>query len=470
MRNLRPPLGLVVTLATPMIFIGMPTAAAEVSAPSIVEFVVDVSGSMQGQPLDQAKNALRASAQNLSPSDLVGIRSFAGDCGHGGDVAMPIGNYEPTTFDAAVNNLIAGGGTPTPDALRAAATDLPATGDRTIVLISDGQSTCGDPCPIAGEIKNTLGVDFRVHAVGFNAPAAASTELTCIANVTGGQYIQATNTASLQAALTKLVGSSGLYVALGDSYSSGEGNPPFDAGTDDPNNLCHRSGNAWPRLLDDSSTSLDLAGHLACSGAIFDHVTAYGRYSAPDNLSQIDQLKQDIARGLTPSVVTITIGGNDVLFGPVLENCVTLNCVRNGNVKRIAEYIKGPAFRTQAARTYQAVKDAVPSTTRVVVVGYPNIVSTRPGNARLHCSWLNSSESKALVGLAKTLDSTLAKVAKRSRVEYDSTLSALKGHELCTGRSYVVALTAVGGPVRGHPTLQGQQRIAADVKKYLRVS
>ena len=34
--------------------------------------------------------------------------------------------------------------------------------------------------------------------------------------------------------------------ALGDSYSSGEGNPPFDASS----GACHRSPQAWPRLLD----------------------------------------------------------------------------------------------------------------------------------------------------------------------------------------------------------------------------
>ncbi len=40
------------------------------------------------------------------------------------------------------------------------------------------------------------------------------------------------------------------YVAMGDSFSSGEGNPPFETGTDEEGvNECHRSPQAYPRLL-----------------------------------------------------------------------------------------------------------------------------------------------------------------------------------------------------------------------------
>ena len=39
------------------------------------------------------------------------------------------------------------------------------------------------------------------------------------------------------------------FIALGDSYSSGEGVPPFETGTDTHYDTCHRSQNAWPYLL-----------------------------------------------------------------------------------------------------------------------------------------------------------------------------------------------------------------------------
>lgn len=196
-------LSLLVAAAT----ISAPIAQAQESASqqSSVLFVVDTSGSMSGSPLTQAKEALRAGIDALAPGQAAGLRSFSGSCGDGGRLLVPVATDNKDQLNAATTQLSADGGTPTPDALRAAAHDLPASGDRTIVLISDGQSSCGNPCAVAQEIKNDLGVDFRVHAVGFNAPTNAESELSCIANATGGQYFTATNTDELAAAISAAV-------------------------------------------------------------------------------------------------------------------------------------------------------------------------------------------------------------------------------------------------------------------------
>ena len=181
-----------------------PTAQAEETTSSVL-FVVDTSGSMAGSPLAQAKDALRAGIGALSSGQAAGLRSFAGDCGNGGQLLVPVATDNRDQLNNATNQLTAGGTTPTPDALRAAAGDLPSTGDRTIILISDGQSTCGDPCAVATELKTQLGIDFRVHAVGFNAPDVAESELSCIANATGGRYFTATNTTELSDAISAAV-------------------------------------------------------------------------------------------------------------------------------------------------------------------------------------------------------------------------------------------------------------------------
>lgn len=179
-------------------------AHADPAEPSVL-FVVDTSGSMYGTPLEQAKEALRAGIDALAPGQAAGLRSFEGECGDGGRLLVPVGTDNRDELESAANGLWAGGGTPTPDALRAAANDLPSSGDRTIILISDGYSTCGDPCVTAAELKDQLGIDFRVHAVGFNAPSNAESELSCIANVTGGQYFTATNTEELSSAISSAV-------------------------------------------------------------------------------------------------------------------------------------------------------------------------------------------------------------------------------------------------------------------------
>lgn len=182
-----------------------PTARAQdlsSSSSSSVLFVVDTSGSMSGTPLEQAKDALRAGVDALDPDQAAGLRAYGGSCSDGGDLLVPITTGNHAELGAATDQLSAGGGTPTPEALRAAAGDLPASGERTVILVSDGQSSCGDPCPVARNLEEDLGIGFKVHTVGFNAPEQAENELTCIAEATGGQYFVASNTEELSDAIS----------------------------------------------------------------------------------------------------------------------------------------------------------------------------------------------------------------------------------------------------------------------------
>src|SRR5207249_4145326 len=60
------------------------------------------------------------------------------------------------------------------------------------------------------------------------------------------------------------------YVALGDSFSAGEGVPPFRKGTNrylPPRNRCHRSYRAYPALVAGRRSSPGIWGFWACSGA-----------------------------------------------------------------------------------------------------------------------------------------------------------------------------------------------------------
>lgn len=125
-----------------------------------------------------------------------------------------------------------------------------------------------------------------------------------------------------------------LLVALGDSYASGEGNPrnvdawiaspgAFDAYWDDA--ACHRSVLGGPAraalALEQASprTSVTLVD-VACSGATIEQ-GILGPQPNAAGLSQIEQVRQIV--GDRPiDAVTISIGGNDVGFGSVLETCL----------------------------------------------------------------------------------------------------------------------------------------------------
>lgn len=109
------------------------------------------------------------------------------------------------------------------------------------------------------------------------------------------------------------------YVALGDSFSSGEGNEPFEYGTaNDGVNECHRNSEAYPRLLaGNSSLSLGSTAFVACSGATTQNVLHGGSADgAWHEAPQVDALSEDT------DVVTITIGGNDVGFPAFATECL----------------------------------------------------------------------------------------------------------------------------------------------------
>ena len=61
------------------------------------------------------------------------------------------------------------------------------------------------------------------------------------------------------------------YLALGDSYSAGEGLPKFKSGTDTKTDTCHRSSKAYPQLVNNLGLpDTTWFTHKACSGAIVD--------------------------------------------------------------------------------------------------------------------------------------------------------------------------------------------------------
>lgn len=178
--------------------------AAAATAERTILFVVDTSTSMYGEPLAETKRALHASSPGIPAGARIALRSFGGPCEDGGVTRLPLSAFNPPAFAAAVESLRIGApGTPTPAALRAAAAMLPRSGDRTIVLVSDGGSSCGPPCPVARQLANELGAGFRFDVVGFRAPGSAEPELNCIAQVTGGSYVSVSDSVGLQKALTE---------------------------------------------------------------------------------------------------------------------------------------------------------------------------------------------------------------------------------------------------------------------------
>jgi Ca-activated chloride channel family protein len=105
----------------------------------------------------------------------------------------------------AIDQVQARGWTPVGASLRAAEQDLPASGERTVVLVSDGIDSCAppDPCEVARELAQR-GTHLKVHTIGFQIDGPAREQLQCIAEATGGTYQDAPDAAALSSQLKQL--------------------------------------------------------------------------------------------------------------------------------------------------------------------------------------------------------------------------------------------------------------------------
>ncbi|MEO8611256.1 MAG: VIT domain-containing protein [Chloroflexota bacterium] len=102
-------------------------------------FVVDRSGSMSTDPMEQAKNALRACLRALNPQDTFYIQAFDDHIEWLSDQAWPVAQENVDRADSWLNNIFARGGTEILPAIDAALT-LVADDERQryVVFLTDG--------------------------------------------------------------------------------------------------------------------------------------------------------------------------------------------------------------------------------------------------------------------------------------------------------------------------------------------
>ncbi|HEY0032731.1 MAG TPA: VWA domain-containing protein [Devosia sp.] len=189
--------------------LAMPAIAAERAI-----IVLDGSGSMWAQidgkaRITIARETLSSVLADL-PDDLeLGFMTYGhrkkGDCA---DIEMLVDPAVGTgaQISAAADAISPKGMTPISDAVRLAAENLRFTEEKaTVILITDGLETCEvDPCALASELESQ-GVDFTTHVLGFGLSDDEGQNVACLAENTGGQYLQASDGKALVDALTKTV-------------------------------------------------------------------------------------------------------------------------------------------------------------------------------------------------------------------------------------------------------------------------
>ena len=197
-------------------------AATPRASCSPVMVVLDSSGSMKAQDaggtgtrMDAAKRAVSTMVDGLPAEAQVGLTVYGTGTGSAGSekaagcrdvqVVQPVGTVNKPALKAAVSRAQARGYTPIGQSLRTAAAALPKEGQRSIVLVSDGEDTCAppQPCEVAKELHRQ-GVDLHVHTIGFRVDAKARAQLACIAQNTGGTYHDAADADSLLGVLGRV--------------------------------------------------------------------------------------------------------------------------------------------------------------------------------------------------------------------------------------------------------------------------
>ena len=189
-------------------------------------FLFDVSGSMNdNDKIGQARTSsllamseIQKNKQRGSGASSVSVWAFSGDCApNAGRQILPF-TSDLTQAENTLRLKIPrpDGGTPLPQAIEKATAQVngflnarPDLNEGRIVLLSDGQSTCGEirPAGIYSQARTITVKKIRFLTIGFDvAPgSAAERDLQYLASASGGQYFPAQNQQQLSRAFEKTI-------------------------------------------------------------------------------------------------------------------------------------------------------------------------------------------------------------------------------------------------------------------------
>ena len=281
------------------------------------------------------------------------------------------------------------------------------------------------------------------------------------------------------------------YVALGDSYAAGFGLPaPASTLTGQPVPGCDQTTGDYPHLLA-AKLGLSLTD-VTCSGATTaDFTSSQSVMPAPDPAPQLDVFKTH-----QPDLVTITIGGNDLGFTSIAQNCIAATA--NGplafhpsfaNCK--AYFESSAAGGGQASNPYDklatvvgkvkaaiaAVQKAAPKA-KVAVIAYPAIApdtaNTPPGGCFVAQPGLpaglpavlpfTATDVPYLQVLQQQLDAGIGQAATQLGASYADIYPSSLPHSACQPESTRWVEPIVPGDPPGtnvlHPNLAGTTAMA----------
>ena len=247
------------------------------------------------------------------------------------------------------------------------------------------------------------------------------------------------------------------YAALGDSFAAGPLIPlPL------PPLGCLKSSNNYGRIAQRTLLYAEYRD-ATCSGAETEDMTQPQNVSPGPNPPQLDSLSTDT------ELVTINIGGNDIGFSELAENCVSIlpfgspcrdRYVRNGN-DEISDRIEATA--DDVAGAIQGIRQRSPAA-QVLVLNYSAIFPhegsgcwPRMPVARGDVRWLREKHVE--------LNAMLAEQASLNGAVIVDVYGRSVGRDACASATqrWVEPYVPANAAAPLHPNLRGMQAMAAMV-------
>ncbi|MGL5405962.1 MAG: SGNH/GDSL hydrolase family protein [Propionibacteriaceae bacterium] len=232
------------------------------------------------------------------------------------------------------------------------------------------------------------------------------------------------------------------YVALGDSYSAG-------VGTRSSTEFhCYRSPEGYPALLA-SQHGWNL-NYQACSGAVISDIMT----------NQIQALSP------TTNYVTVTGGGNDAGFAPILVDCILPGWMGNchGKLDTAAKMLKN-ILPQRLDTLYSAIQKKAPQA-KTIVVGYPLLFN---GTNCHPLTFFTADEMSRMDSLTMELNTLMKQKAAKYGLAFADARPSFRGHAVCDSQPWInnISLPVVES---FHPNDAGNNGYAAVVAKTFGVS
>ena len=251
------------------------------------------------------------------------------------------------------------------------------------------------------------------------------------------------------------------WVALGDSYASGDGAGQYYGALPGEPAGCRQSSQSYPAT---AATWYGLPPETlaACSGETAAQMLHGPARFAPDEQPQLSQVNPGT------QLVTISAGGDDLYFADVATHC--LLSINLCWLEERLFYSRLASVESILIQLYSAAKKQAAPGALIVVVGYPGILPASTSNG---CGIWRRESINSMRRMYLALDGAIAVAAAAARVNYLDMRLAFQNHDICSNDAWVNPAQEMSvnpiDPLRTplHPNPTGYDQMAKLLAQYV---